>query len=180
MNIYVFGPGGEDSATQTITINPLPQPIIINTGSDILSAGSGYSVYIWSNGIPPVIITGATSSTYTITTSGIYGVAVDSGGCWGYDTISAIATGIKSVNTKENKFWLTSSSNNSITLHTSLQLNEELTVNIFDAAGKQILDDQWPAGTDTKQINDISVPPGSYIIKLNNRGTSEALKWTKQ
>lgn len=179
MHLYVYGPGGVNIATTTITINALPQVTIAQTG-DLLSVSGGYPGYQWGKGLPPVAISGATNNTYTISTSGIYGVEVDSAGCWGFDTISVVAVGVNPLTASGNKFWLVPSGNNSITLHATNAIKYDVTVDIFDISGKQLLEDTWRTGSDVKEINDVIVPPGSYLIKLNSANTSEVLKWTKQ
>jgi hypothetical protein len=72
------------SPLKTTTVSPLPVPVIsaqsatqfCDGGSVVLDAGSGYSVYNWSNG--------KTTQTNTITSSGSYSVTVtDNIGCSG-------------------------------------------------------------------------------------------------
>ena len=70
---------GADIATHTITINPLPVPVITASGS-VLSTTVSFTTYQWLSGTTP--ISGATGATYTAITSGSYRVIVtDANGC---------------------------------------------------------------------------------------------------
>jgi hypothetical protein len=87
---------GCDSTTNlTLTVSPLPIPTITETGN-VLSTQL-FSTYQWYyNG---TIISGATSQSYTYTTTGYYNVYVtNASGCSAAsDSISVISTGINSL-----------------------------------------------------------------------------------
>lgn len=180
MHLKVYGPGGNDSTTHTVTIKPLPNPTITHGTGHTLNAGSGYSSYQWGSGVTMSPIAGATNATYTYTTSGTYGVLVDSGGCYGWDTITVSTAGVSQISSSVNKYWITQNGGGSVIINALNPLDDNLTIGLFDITGKLIAEDNWAAGGTVKQINDGSIPPGSYILKLSNRSTSESLKWQKQ
>lgn len=178
MRLYVYGPGGEDSTKSVITINPLPHPTITHVGN-LLSAGNGYSQYIWSkNG---TVITGATTDTFRIPHSGTYTVAVDSNGCWGYDSLFLLQTGVPIINSANGgAIWVSSAVTSSINIYSLHVLNDDIKLGVYDIAGKLVLNATWQAGTNSKQIEVPSLPAGSYIIKLSDQNSSGVLKWSKR
>ena len=168
--------GGSNSSTSAITVNPTPFPPITNTGG-VLSVSGTYTSYQWYDGLTP--IAGATTNSYTVTALGTYGIAVDSLGCIGYDTLTAGPTKIANVYGTATTYWLSQPNNSSLDLNASTTLNGALNINIYDATGREIFVDMWNAGNSKKQINGLSIVPGLYIIKLSNSYTSTVLKWLK-
>src|SRR5690606_27856499 len=84
---------GQCSATDTIVVTVIPNPIVdlgndttdcVNGGPITLTAGTSTSnTYAWSNG--------DTTPSTTVTTSGTYSVIVTNGsGCQGTDTINVV------------------------------------------------------------------------------------------
>ncbi len=65
------------TATATVTINPFPQPVITSSGTHLSTNYSATSFQWYLN---DSIISGATSSTYTVTQNGSYTVFVSNGG----------------------------------------------------------------------------------------------------
>ncbi len=176
MRLRVYGGGKVDSITKTITINPAPHPVITKTGS-VLSVSTAYTAYQWSNTSGP--IAGATTSSYTYPVVSTYTVIVDSGGCKGSASINIATLGVSNVNGLEKNYWVTQSGNGTITLNASEILGDLLNINMYDATGRQILNEAWPAGTNSLQVSGLSLSPGLYIIKLSNRNTSAVLKLMK-
>src|SRR5205085_2099765 len=145
-----------------------------------LSSGGTYTSYQWTTGLtPPTIIAGATNGTYTYTVSGTYGVLVDSGGCIGFDTIVVSTTGIANVNGTETQLWAGTWAG-SLVLHSSALLSENLTVDIFDATGRNVKKAIWERDTQVLQVADLAGPPGVYIIRVSGQNTREVLRWLKQ
>jgi hypothetical protein len=77
--------GCQGSDTHAVTVTPSPTPLITGPtaacDSAVLDAGPAFASYLWS--------TGETTRTITVTSSGIYSVAVtDGSGCTGNDTHS--------------------------------------------------------------------------------------------
>ena len=168
---------GSNSATSAINVTPTPSPVITNTGG-VLSVPSVYTTYQWYDGL--TAISGATTNTYTVTTTGTYGIVVDSAGCIGLDTLTASpSTGIANVSSSTTNYWLAQPNNSSLAINASTPLSDALNINIYDETGREILNGIWNAGSNTKQINGLSLTPGLYIIKISNNYTSKVLKWLK-
>jgi len=73
------------SAQVLVVVNPLPQPVITQTGS-LLSTGS-FASYQWYFNSQP--INGATSQSYNVTQNGAYFVRVtDANGCTNYSSVT--------------------------------------------------------------------------------------------
>ncbi|MDA8577137.1 T9SS type A sorting domain-containing protein, partial [Schleiferiaceae bacterium] len=81
------------SATQTVTVNTVPSATITNAGSSVLCSGgsatlsapSGMSSYLWSDGSTSQSITTSTAGNYTVTVT-------NAGGCSATSTATAITT----------------------------------------------------------------------------------------
>jgi trimeric autotransporter adhesin len=83
---YTDGNGCQNSVTQSVTINALPQPVItpsgtqtICAGTDVsLNAGQGYSIYAWSTNQNGQTISVGTAGSYTVTVTTSAGCAATS------------------------------------------------------------------------------------------------------
>jgi len=72
---YTDGNGCQNSVTQSVTINALPQPVITPSGTQTICAGSavtldagqGYSIYAWSTNQNGQTISVGTAGSYTVT-----------------------------------------------------------------------------------------------------------------
>ncbi len=178
VKLYLYNGGVKvDSASSAITVNPAPHPVITKSGST-LSVPSVYTAYQWYTvALPPTPIAGATNSTYTFGTGGMYAIIVDSGGCKGYAIINTL--GVHNVTGADNIYWLAQENPNGITLRTAFPLHERVDIAICDAAGRAVLTEGWEKGSTSKQIADVPVPQGIYIIRLSNSNTSAVLRWVK-
>ena len=174
---------GSKTATSTtvIDVSATPHPPITRTGHfDLSVPGTGYGHYQWYSGT--TLIPGAVVNTFTAPALGVYSVEVDSNGCNGVSTYTVVSTTniTKANNTDKNKYWLTQqgSDNSSVMIYSSRPVDAPLTVTMFDATGRAILDDKWSTGSNI-QVKAASLAPGMYLIKLTNDNTSEVLKWLK-
>ena len=95
-------------------------------------------------------------------------------------SVSLCPTGIPATSNGTGDFWLSQSGLNTLSINSSQSLSETLEINIFDASGRKISHDTWAAGTHSKQIRGLDVPPGLYIIKLTGQNTTSVVKWLKQ
>jgi hypothetical protein len=173
VTLTAYGGGGNTNSVQNIYIKPKPSPTIAKAGHT-LTVPTGYTSYQWYNGT--TLIAGATNNTYTYTGSGIFTVVVDSGSCKGTSKNIINTAGIPQVSSTENVFW-TSRDGSSLTIWSKELLKEALTVSIFDATGRRLMQEQWAEGADMKVIGDLSLAPGLYIIRLNdNSGGTVSLK----
>ncbi|MCW3123247.1 MAG: hypothetical protein JWQ38_2739 [Flavipsychrobacter sp.] len=176
VRLRAYSGGVADSSSTGITIKANPHPAITKTGKT-LTVPSTYLCYQWYNGT--TAITGATNATYTFSVSGTYKVVVDSGGCKAPSNVISTLD-VNNVNSTVNKFWVTQSSNNVLTLNSELALTEDLGVVITDQAGRQLLSEKWVKGSDNKQVSSSHLVPGIYFVRISNSSTAEVLKWIKQ
>ena len=167
---------GSNSTTTVINVTPTPHPTITQTGA-VLSVPPAYTSYQWFNGTTPII--GANTYSVTITTTSLYGVLVDSAGCPGGDTLTTGPLHVTNLHNAAGHYWVAQPNTTSIIVNSSNPLDDELSVTIFDATGREILSEKWNAGSYTKQINGLFVASGLYIIKISNSYTSSVLKWLK-
>jgi len=173
MRLYVYKNGASDSASSSLTINAAPHPVITAFG-DLLSVPGVYSSYQWYNGV--VAIPGATNAFYTATEKGAYSVVVDSAGCKGtgsFNTLSAIML------TGSPQTFRVAQAGNTIELIAAAPLPDALAVTIYNATGRRVHNDIWPAGSSTKQIGADAFAPGIYIVRLGNAATSVVLRFVK-
>jgi len=175
MRMYVFKSGAVDSTDRSLTINPAPHPVITRTGNTFSVTGT-YTSYKWFNGA--TAITGATNSSYTTTVKGSYSVVVDSGGCKGTATYSTLSVG--GVNTNAQAFWVNQASSNAISIFAAEPLDEQLSVSVFDATGRDMHSEVWQKGTIDKQIDAAFYAPGLYYIRISGHGSVSTLRWLKQ
>jgi hypothetical protein len=174
VTLTAYGAGSSTNSVQNIYIKPKPSPVITKAGHT-LTVPAGYTTYQWYNGATP--IAGATNDTYTYTGSGNYSVVVDSGSCKGMSTNNINTAGIPQVSSAENVFWA-SGENGGLTLWSRELLKETLTVNIYDATGRCVMQGQWPEGSDIMMVGNLSLARGLYIIRLNdNSGGAISLKF---
>ncbi len=173
--------GSNNTTTTIINVTPTPKPVITQSVL-VLSVPAAYATYQWYNGA--VKIPGAVTSTYTFGATGTYKVIVDSAGCEGSATITITSmpnVGVSTISHIDNKYWLTQQpqDNSMVTLYAAHPVDDALSVTVYDATGREILNDMWSKVNNTLQIKAASLAPGMYIIKLTNSNTSEALKWLK-
>ncbi len=177
VTLTAYNSGGSNSSTTVINVTPTPHPTITQTGG-VLSVPAVYTTYQWYNGTSS--ISGATTNTYTITTTSTYGIVVDSAGCQGGDTLTTGPLHVTNLNNAAANFWVAQPNNSCINLNSSKPVDDALAITIYDATGRKVLDETWSSGSYSKQINGLSVANGLYIIKLGNVYTSVVLKWLKQ
>lgn len=177
IRLVVYGGGVADSSSQPITVKQTPNPVITKSG-DTLSVSGSYLSYQWYNGATS--IPGATSASYTVTSSGSYSVVVDSGGCPGSsNTITAHALGVNNGLDVENAYWTSQAGNEGLQLNSRQPVSEPLRIDITDQAGRKMISDPWLPGSATQSINTASFPRGIYYILLSNSSTRKVLRWLK-
>lgn len=177
VKLYLYNGGVRvDSASTTVTIKKAPAPMITKTGTTY-SVPAAYTAYQWYTTTPPALIAGATNASYTTTVTGSYAVQVDSAGCKGWAIYTPV--GVYDINGVARTYWL-SQTGSTLTLHAAASINEPLTIDIYDAAGRTIYTDNWEQGNSVKQISGLSMSQGLYIIKLSSNNTSTVLRWLKQ
>ena len=176
VHLYVHSGTMTDSTTTTVTVNPAPHPVVTLAGHTLTVTGT-YTSYQWyKNG---VAISGSTTSSYTFATPGSYQVIVDSGGCLGASDTSDWHLSVNNVANNQNNFSVNQSGGDAFTLYASDILDEKLTVNVYDATGRKIMESAWPEGTNKKQFTVNGLNSGIYFIRLSGGSTSAVLKWLK-
>jgi hypothetical protein len=179
IKLYLYNGGVKvDSASTTITVTPAPSPVITKTGTTY-SVPAVYTAYQWYMvALPPVAISGATNATYTTTVTGSYGIVVDSAGCQGIAYYGPL--GLEDLSGTDNLFWTSQTGDGSVDIHSSLAIIAPLSVSVYDATGRQVLNASWEKGYTSKRVDVAGLHSGIYIIKLSNSSTSTVLKWLKQ
>ena len=166
-----------DSSSVGIVINTAPHPAITRTGH-VLAAVGTHTSYQWSNSAGP--ITGATSSTYTFTIGGVYSVVVDSGGCKGTGSITVSTVAVPDLNEVAGNYWISQPDKNTIVVNASEVAADPLTISVYDAAGRQIINDVLTAGSKSRVLNSSALAPALYTVRLGDSKTSQVLKFVKQ
>ena len=141
--------GSVNSDTVTVTLNPLPMPVI--TGdlsfcdgeSTVLAAGAGGS-YLWN--------TGATTQTIVVTTAGTYSVIVtNSDGCEGFDDVIVVVNPLPIA-----------------TITGDTVICDGLTGTLYAGAGSSYL---WNTGATTQTLP-VSVA-ATYLVTVTNANGCE-------
>jgi len=178
INLTVYNISGSNVQSSSIVVNPPPNPVATPPIGETFSVPPVYTSYQWYS-FANILIPGATNNTFTAPAIGTYFVVVDSGACIGQSNPVSFPEGVPAIHKNANKFWLSSTDNSMLTLYAAQPLNENLAINVYDIAGKQITADTWSAGSNTTQLYDMQMPPGLYIVKLNSPDTQIVLKWVK-
>jgi hypothetical protein len=167
------------TSSHSVTVNPMPHPVIHYSGSHTLSVTGAYTSYQWVNGSTP--ITGATNSTYVTSTSGTYTVVVDSGGCYGYATPFPFSTlQVYPVEPAENTFWLSQpQSGGNAMVFCAQAPDEELRIVVYDEAGRICTSDKWPWNQKKMQLRTSDLPAGFYLVHISGPSASRTLKLVK-
>ena len=141
--------GSVNSDTVTVTLNPLPMPVI--TGdlsfcdgeSTVLAAGAGGS-YLWN--------TGATTQTIVVTTAGTYSVIVtNSDGCEGFDDVIVVVNPLPIA-----------------TITGDTVICDGLTGTLYAGAGSSYL---WSTGATTQTLPVLIA--GTYSVTVTNANGCE-------
>ena len=85
--------------------------------------------------------------------------------------------GITNLNSNHDDCWLFQIDNNTIVLNSAHPVASDISIALYDASGQKIFTEKWLAGTFSKQISNLFITPGLYIIKLSN---GKVYKWVKK
>lgn len=149
--------GCSDSVAATVTVNdgPVINPIAdtnVCDGAVIIDAGSGYSSYQWN--------TGDNTQTTTADTAGIYTCTVSNGsGCEAI--VEVEVTDCASTENALNLDWNVYPNPTSGMINIQSSKNQ-ITYVVYDLVGNKIAEGQ------SKEINMIDYPSGTYLIELQN------------
>jgi uncharacterized protein DUF2341/type IX secretion system substrate protein len=149
-------------ATAVVTVNPLPVPTIVVTGST-LSTTTAFSSYQWKLG--GTTITGATNATYHFTANGLYSVTVtDANGCTATSSASTINVGVRNINGAEDGIQVFPNPTKSeVTITAPGYINSVIVSNLV---GQVVLSGVYNANSVSISLGQL--PEGIYIVRVNN------------
>jgi hypothetical protein len=157
-----------NTATQVITVNQMPDTSVSITSGVILTANEATATYQWVNcGNNKAPIVGATSQTYTGTTSASYAVIVNLNGC--VDTSNCHLTSLTDITSFGN--------NNAVGVYPnptngvfSIEVNnsEKQTMQVFDVRGELVLTQILQRGK--TYIDASNLANGVYNINVISNG----------
>ncbi len=159
-----------NSATITMTVNPIPSTPTITHNGVTLTSSSATGNQWYLNG---VIITGATGQNYTCTANGNYTVVVTSGGCSSSasSVYSQISVGIDEITNVGTHFNLYPNPSNGIfsVVFTSSDITE-YTVKLHNEAGQLIFEEKIEKfnGTYIKEFDVTKYGKGQYFLTFTN------------
>lgn len=146
---------GTVATVKTITVNPLPAPVVLATGS--LLSTTAYTTYQWLlNGTP---VSGATDSSWIAGVSGDYSVKVtDSNGCSSTSPAhSTIAVGTGNLQSN-GAIYLAP---NPVTDVVFIKGVAEVTARVYDITGRMVAYDKATNFLSLKLLT-----PGQYLVRL--------------
>ena len=160
-------------------VNPLPavdlgqDTIIIQSGQSVsISAGPGFTTYLWS--------TSETTSSISVSAQGLYNVQVtDNNGCIGYDEVFVkILTGVNSIIGNDLLKVYPNPASEQITIEMKAPSSKEFRMNLFSVDGKVIRREDVKSinGNFTKTISLIGVSAGVYFLQLENNEYTARVK----
>jgi hypothetical protein len=162
------------SISETITINPLPEPSIDQTGNDVNTTDNYVSYQWFLDGMP---IVGADDSTWEAEEDGEYYVEVtDSNGCIGTsDTINVIVTAVEEEALSINALYPNPAGNgNELTIETTPVQGMIQLVNVTG----QIVATQ-PANGTIHRIQMAHLAQGLYFVKVISDTAEITMRWVK-
>jgi hypothetical protein len=162
----------EAASCPTVTVS------ISQSGHTLTAQATGVSSYQWYlNG---TAISGATSSTYTATTSGSYTVvATTSGGCSGTSTAYNYTTGINQLTLSDviQVYPTVTESNVNVKINYA---TGALNYAIYGLDGRKYEAGNIAAGSSNTMINLSQLSSGIYIIQIGEQSQSASYKIVKQ
>lgn len=158
--LTVTNPGGSDSYQTNITVNAFSTPPTITQNGAVLTASPGVTFQWYINGNP---ITGATSSTYTVTNNGAYTVvATDANGC--VSPVSAPVFTNVSIEEKDLVLFSIYPNPTSGILTIAWNKNETASVKVVDMQGRVLKQLNEIQSGNTLDIRDLAT--GIYIVDI--------------
>jgi hypothetical protein len=168
---------GCNTDTLNLTINVLPNTTITRVG-DVLTVtetGATYQWYTCTSGSVGNIISGATSQSYTVTTSGSYAVQVTKNGCSEMSACFDVTT------LSGNSFDLAKLSyypNPVVDILTISYSSEITAVQVYDISGRQIRNMSPNSNLVTVDLSDLAT--SVYVVRVFANDTSSEFKVVKK
>lgn len=160
-NIY-----GTTTATHTVLVQAGPAPGIVAVGNDLSTTGT-FQAYQWYQ--DGVIIPGATSQTYTITSGGEYYCVVTENGCSGTSNIITSTLGNENMMEEETHIYPNPASE-ALTIELRLPAPQSIHYVIMDMQGRVLVSstEQFQfGGLNYLLVNLGDMANGTYILQLN-------------
>ncbi|WP_417609372.1 HYR domain-containing protein [Owenweeksia hongkongensis] len=173
---YVFTDGMRCDVSGSISVTVLPQPIkpvVSRIGSTTLSTGN-YNTYQWYR--DGVLIPGATNQNYAYNLGGNYQVMVtNNSGCENYSDGMVVGQAGGGIGIEENLFGdldlYPNPSNGVITIDINRNELEELSLVIFNTAGKMVYELTEQTSYEGKLSIDLShLPDATYMLRITSGG----------
>ncbi|AEV33046.1 HYR domain-containing protein [Owenweeksia hongkongensis DSM 17368] len=173
---YVFtdGMGCDVSGSISVTVLPQPiKPVVSRIGSTTLSTGN-YNTYQWYR--DGVLIPGATNQNYAYNLGGNYQVMVtNNSGCENYSHGMVVGQAGGGIGIEENLFGdldlYPNPSNGVITIDINRNELEELSLVIFNTAGKMVYELTEQTSYEGKLSIDLShLPDATYMLRITSGG----------
>lgn len=158
------------SASVTVTVNPLPNPVISQSGAT-LTCTPAFTSYQWHDANGP--IAGATSQSYTATADGNYYVVVtDGNGCTNQSNTIQLMLSVNDVNGAALVSLYPNPNEGSFTINGTFRSNDgKVEVTIVDIAGR-VVHKQLVTITGDKLAAEINMSStlasGMYTLKLSS------------
>jgi hypothetical protein len=174
--------GTSAAATYNVTVHPLPTATISQSGNT-LSTTTTFNSYQWYDGTGP--ISGATSQSYTPTTSGSYYVIViDGNGCQATSNPITVTVGVNNVSKAGNVELYPNPNNGSFTLKGIFEANNgKVNLEVLDIAGRVVHKQQGSvkAGQfDMKVEMNTGLASGVYTLKLSSDAQTVVVPFVKK
>ncbi len=169
------------SATQAVTVNPLPtvnavsNTSLLCSGSSATLTANGANTYTWntSANTAVIVINPTVTTTYTVNGTSV-------AGCNNVATLTqsvSICTGLNSVSAKINGLYVyPNPSNGEFTVELNNGINK--TIQITDVAGRVVL--TTTSLNDKVNVNINSLTNGIYFVKIVSNNVTEVIKVVKQ
>jgi hypothetical protein len=159
--------GCDSVVTLHLTISPLNTSISQN--GNILTSNATGATYKWINCIAHTTIGGASSQSFTATTSGNYAVIVTNNGC--SDTSACVniyVLGIDGQNAANQQLTIYPNPNEGRFTITLLDNSVPTNISILDFAGRELYN--MSTATGQNEINLNNAVEGVYILKIATEG----------
>jgi hypothetical protein len=176
------GCGVSPPSTLNVTVHPLPQPVITQSGNT-LTVTPSFPFYQWYSGTTSAI-PGATAQSYTPTQPGTYSVVVTSNaGCIGQSTLFTTGTAVTTVN-KESSINLYPNPNTGcFTIEGAFVSNDgKANISIVDVAGRIVQTQEVFVnnGTFSAHIDmNSAFAAGVYTIKVSSDAANAVIPFVK-
>lgn len=166
--VYPTANGCDSTVMLTLTINPLPAPVVTLANGTLSLVNPENLVYQWINCATNQVIPGAFGSSYTPTVTGSYAVMVTNiVGCTGVSACTSVV--ISAVHEPMAAFeWQLQP--NPAQAHASVILktpfSESMKLEIFDPAGRLLHQEDLVAGVTHVDLDLTNYPDGMLMIRL--------------